>query len=626
MLPESWSTDEGVDYGVVHVYSTDTFKEEWKSEVYEGSISATAMQIVNESRTELVIHTWSYDTVNGSSIAQLFVLDTDSHSVLWESPIGASVDIVPADLYGSSRNEIVAAVSRGDYPEVKGFFYAYNDTTLLETWSSGELQGSPAILCAGDIDGDGRGELAGSTIRDDPTGRRSKTVLTVWEFYEGPSLLPDLAILPKDIYLSDPNPVEGFPLNISAVATNIGNKASGAFCATFLVDGIQQAQTTLELPAGCSTTAVFTWAPRAGNHTLEVRLDPRNLVRELNENNNNASIRVSVRERPRPIAVITSPREGEEYVEGQNITFDGRSSLAPQGCEFVWSSDLSGPIGTGPLLNASLPMGDHTISLELLDPATGLLSCARVNIIVLPPPPPSGEARAVISSPREGARFTAGDPIFFDGSRSQASERGLKLEFLWVSNISGELARIPKFTRALPPGDHMITLKVEDEHNRTQSASVNISVSPVDGVVAIIDSPLDGQVFEANQEIRFSASSSSGPPGCYLSYLWSSSISGPLSTEREFSRRLPFGNHTISLRVTDDKERSATAYVNITVKRLIDYPPVVAFVHPSEGAIVQGVVIINGTAWDDTEVVGVYVRIDHQPWDIASRTTSWSYR
>ncbi len=624
IVPESWSTGEAADHGIVHVFSADSFKEEWKSEDLGASVWAFGMDAVNDSRNELLIYTHKYDLLNWTSLTQLRVLDTDTHSVLWRSPECASIDFRPGDLYGAARNEIATAESSGPYQELRAVVRVYNDTTFAEAWCSEELQGELSILFAGDIDGDGGGELGALLARGEEEGKEATVVLTVWEFSEGPQSLPDLAT-PGGLTLSDELPVSGSPLVVSAVVSNVGTADSGPFCATFTVDGAPEAYATPNLFAGCSTVLSFEWRARQGSHKLEVRLDPRNLVPELDESNNNASLSVTVAERPRPVAVITSPGEGEEFEEGESITLDGRQSVAPGGCEHMWTSDLTGPIGSGPLLCATLSVGDHQITLEVVDKVSNLSSLATVNISVLPPPPPPGEARAIITSPREGAVYTAGELILFDGKKSQPSEIGLPLTYLWSSNITGALGAEARFSRALTAGQHTISLLVEDSKGRTHIASVGITVRPIEGLVAIIDSPLEGQVFEANREVCFDASSSSGEPGSYLTYTWSSNLSGPLSAERAFSMRLQPGSHEISLTVRDDRGRMASARVNITVKRSMDHPPIVTITHPTDGAVLQGLVVLNGTAWDDAAILGVYVRIDDGVWDAASGTSSWSY-
>ncbi|MGQ9583531.1 MAG: Ig-like domain-containing protein [Thermoplasmatota archaeon] len=624
LVSESWSTGEGADHGVIHVYSTDDFKEEWRSEDLGASLSAVGMDVVNDTRNELLIATYKYDMVNWTPLTRLRVLDTDTHSVLWMSPESPSLDLQPGDLYGAARNEIAMAESRGSYPELSTVLRVYNDTTLAEAWSSEEMWGAADLLFAEDIDGDGRGELVASLSWEDDENRTSTTVLAVWEFSEGPLTLPDLA-LPEGLTLSEVSPVAGSPLTLTALVSNLGTADSGPFCATFVVDSAPEAHIILELAAGCSTELRFEWRARLGSHRLEVRLDPRDLVTELDESNNNASLSVTVAQRPSPVAVITSPTEGEEFEEGENITFDGRQSVAPGGCELRWTSDLSGPIGTGPLLSAALPVGDHEITLSVMDMTCNRSSLAAVNISVLPPPPPPGEARAVIASPRDGASYIAGEPILFDGSRSQPSERGLPLTYLWSSNLSGALGAEARLVRALSAGQHTISLLVEDSKGRAHLASVAVSVRPVEGPTAIIDSPLEGQVFEANQMVRFDASSSSGEPGSYLTYMWSSNLSGALSAERAFTMRLQPGAHEISLIVRDERGRNASARVNITVKRSMDYPPVVEITHPTEGAVLQGLVLVNGTAWDDAALLGVYVRIDDGAWDATSGGANWSY-
>jgi hypothetical protein len=248
-----------------------------------------------------------------------------------------------------------------------------------------------------------------------------------------------------------------------------------------------------------------------------------------------------------------------------------------------------------------------------------------VNFTVTPPPPPPGITWAVITSPRNGAIFGAGESVAFDGSRSVAAEPEYGLTYGWSSNLSGPLGNDSKFSTVLPSGTHNITLRVDDGHGGTSTASVVIRVREAPTVSAVITSPAEGQTFEVTQYVQFDGSDSTGQAGAILGYSWSSNLSGSLGTQKTFSLRLPEGGHAITLTVSDGQGATGTATVNITVRRSQDYRPTVTINFPANGSTVSGTVTVNGTSWDDVSVAGVYIRIDDEAWGTVSGALNWFY-
>jgi hypothetical protein len=81
-----------------------------------------------------------------------------------------------------------------------------------------------------------------------------------------------------------------------------------------------------------------------------------------------------------------------------------------------------------------------------------------------------------------------------------------------------------------------------------------------------ITSPKAGEILQGNKDVCFDAAVSAGKAP--LSYRWSSSIDGELSTSRKFMQnpsRLSKGGHVIILKVTDEAGSSAQGSVLIEV-------------------------------------------------------------
>ena len=91
--------------------------------------------------------------------------------------------------------------------------------------------------------------------------------------------------------------------------------------------------------------------------------------------------------------------------------------------------------------------------------------------------------------------------------------------------------------------------------------------------IAIVDSPIERQVFSINDEILFSAAFCSDPEGEELSYDWISDIDGHLSSKDTFSTYLGEGAHEITLKVVDEFGLESYVSINITI-----YPDPVAVI------------------------------------------------
>lgn len=626
VAPEVWLSARPQLTGRVRVFSADDFTEEWSSPVYTGIVAALGYDAVGDSRPELLLIATDIDfTIFPVTFTyQMRILNGDTHALLWTGPRSQREDFRSTDLYGSPRREMVYAAIEDKASGPMSTLAVYNDTALSEAWTTGPVKGSLSIVFAGDADNDTLGELV-TGIRWEDASLESFTNITVRELSERAPPLPDLAMARADLTISNQTPVAGMPLTLTARVRNLGPSNASGCSVTFLVDGSPAAESTVDLGAGNLSELVFHWTAAAGEHALTVEVDPQDLIEESNETNNNATLLVSVGARPPPVPVISSPRDGDVSEEGTNISFNATASVfAPGGDRsFYWTSDSSGFIGNSSLFNATLPKGPHHISLFADDSYNN--ASATVNITVGPPKPPPGTTWAVISSPVDGQVLAAGEPILFDASGSVPARPEYVLTYNWSSNRTGALGTSARFWRAIPAGAHNITLKVDDGHGGLSTASVSVQVNGSGAVAAYITSPLDGQIFDARQQILFDGSGSTGPSGAVLRFEWNSNLSGAIGSGMSFSRSLPAGYHAIGLTVSDGQGHTASASVNISVTGAVESPPSASIAHPAEGATVRGVVNVTGTAAGDAKVILVQVRIDGGPWESASGTENWSY-
>jgi hypothetical protein len=106
---------------------------------------------------------------------------------------------------------------------------------------------------------------------------------------------------------------------------------------------------------------------------------------------------------------------------------------------------------------------------------------------------------------------------------------------------------------------------LEQKDNFAQSGTNSEEKSP-EKLTVTITSPKAGEILQGNKDVSFDAVVGKGKTP--LSYRWSSSIDGELSTSRKFMQnpsRLSKGGHVIILKVTDVAGSSAQGSILIDV-------------------------------------------------------------
>ncbi len=177
-----------------------------------------------------------------------------------------------------------------------------------------------------------------------------------------------------------------------------------------------------------------------------------------------------------PVAVISSPADGAEFIVDEVITFDGSGSLDEDPDNLTYEWDLDGTLVSGgdkAVVQHSFPTpGEKLVILRVTDTG-GRNSTAYIHVRVLSlnlPP------RAVITTPLDGQSFLNGRTISFDGSTSQDPDGGT-LVYRWETNRTIDpIGTSAKFNLRLPLGRYLVTLHVYDAVGAEGTASVNISV------------------------------------------------------------------------------------------------------------------------------------------------------
>ena len=163
---------------------------------------------------------------------------------------------------------------------------------------------------------------------------------------------------------------------------------------------------------------------------------------------------------------------------GVSIPFSGTALDTEEGDlseDLSWTSDLDGPIGTGPGFSLStLSVGSHLITASATD-VGGLSGWDQVAIQVQANTPPV----VAIAEPTDGASAVDGQPVAFGGAASDAEEGDVSLAIQWSSDLDGFIGASGSFvTSSLSVGQHQITASVTDAGGLSSWDQIALAVGP----------------------------------------------------------------------------------------------------------------------------------------------------
>lgn len=324
-----------------------------------------------------------------------------------------------------------------------------------------------------------------------------------------------------------------------------------------------------------------------------------------------------------PTATITSHSSDDELLEGVEYTFVGMVSDANHNTSelsVVWSTDVrelcpaTQPDVEGTTsCRATLEAGETKLKLQVSDP-DGDAALASIDISVQETEAPT----ITLLSPTSSAQYYADQLIEFSAIIADAEDEAADLQYQWESSQDGILSisappdtdgSISSFT-SLSEGQHAITLRVEDTTGKTTSQDIAIQVGGTNTEPSCtILEPTSGQGFTFNQNITFSGTAvDEDINNSLLNISWESDVDGVINTTAPNTDgevafvfdELSMGNHTITLKVTDE----VGGLCSDTVLLSIGTPPTLTITNPSSGSIVsQGEsVFFEGTVSDQEEI------------------------
>jgi hypothetical protein len=224
-----------------------------------------------------------------------------------------------------------------------------------------------------------------------------------------------------------------------------------------------------------------------GKHTLTLAVDDGNY-------NVSTSISIDVLENRAPVAVISNPADESEFTSDVIIELNGSQSYDLEDpITYFWVSARSGPLGNKPVIEQTLPRGEHMITLWV-DDDHGHNVSTMITITILNLGPTAG-----ISSPEETATYLTGNPVFFNSDTSNDPE-GDKLFYEWyVKEDNGDWTAIGTQSNAQRtfenPGLYHVRLVVSDGKLTDQTQlTFDVDKAP-DGGNGQDDGLLDGPLF-----------------------------------------------------------------------------------------------------------------------------------
>lgn len=305
-----------------------------------------------------------------------------------------------------------------------------------------------------------------------------------------------------------------------------------------------------------------------------------------------------------PTASISAPTDGRSFYPGTDITFSGIGNDAEDGAlsgtSLVWSSSLSGQIGTGsPLTVNTLIEGDHIITLTATDSSGASTDSSTITITV-------GNTLPTVSltAPTDGSTYNQGETITFRGTASDNEDGNLTgVSLTWTSSIDGLIGTgtiLPVTT--LSTGTHTITLTATDSQGETVSETIAVTV--INSAPSItINTPPDGSIYEIGTAVTLSATVIDEEDGVLggASLVWSSSLDGALGTGTSVANViLSKGSHVITLSATDSEGITATSSITIHIGNT---PPTSTIISPLTGTNYEDgeYITFTGMATDDED-------------------------
>lgn len=296
-----------------------------------------------------------------------------------------------------------------------------------------------------------------------------------------------------------------------------------------------------------------------------------------------------------PSVNILSPAQGANYYSTEQIFFmavAGDFEDADLSGQIQWSSDLTGPIGTGHMFDLALSAGDHVITASVVD-SDGNAASHSVTISIETNTAPT----VTIDSVQDGAVFQAGDSVVLSGTAMDTEEGDISPTIQWQSSRNGAIGVGASIQVPLDPGDHTISASVTDGTGATTVTTVSLRINELPYLALL--APADDSIFQQGDTVGLAASANDPEDGDLGDLIqWSSDLEGSIGNGTQINSILVVGEHRITASITDRDGATNTRTITVIINSL----PQIELISPASGSLfmLQEAVKLGATA-DDAE-------------------------
>jgi len=245
---------------------------------------------------------------------------------------------------------------------------------------------------------------------------------------------------------------------------------------------------------------------------------------------------------------------------GAPVTLDGSASRDPDGsiASYAWNFG-NGTIGSGATASATYATaGTFTVTLTVTDNG-GATSQANTTVTVTTnTQPPVANA----GGPYTG---TVNVAIGFNGGASRDPD-GSVISYLWNFGDGTTASGVTAVHAYTAAGSYSVRLMVTDNDGLTNSASTTAQVSDGTGLQPPLAKPAGPYQGTTASPVAFDGSASSDPDGTIVSYDWTFGDGGTASGAKPTHAYSTAGTYTVTLTVTDDTGRKATATTSASIQ------------------------------------------------------------
>jgi len=245
---------------------------------------------------------------------------------------------------------------------------------------------------------------------------------------------------------------------------------------------------------------------------------------------------------------------------GAPVSLDGSASRDPDGsiASYAWNFG-NGSTGSGVAPSATYATaGTFTVTLTVTDNGGATSQATTTVTVTTNTQPPVANA----GGPYAG---TVNVAISFNGAASRDPD-GSVVSYLWNFGDGTSASGVTAVHAYAAAGSYTVRLTVTDNDGLTNSASTTAQVSDGTGLqppVANPGGPYQGTTASA---VAFDGSASSDTDGRIVSYDWTFGDGGTASGAKPTHAYNTAGTYTVTLTVTDDSGRKATATTSASIQ------------------------------------------------------------